>query len=143
MYTIFFQFVCVFMLVCLPSLPHSHFPPPHIKPEIWVSMGINSHNLVHPSPPPPPHTHCGVIQPAYMLSMMVPTPTHQSPIPYHAPPPLSLDGRILVLTTPKFTPPPTHTPQTGVPSLFPTYYSHHTYFKDIHLYSFIQPSKIV
>ena len=108
-----------------PHSPHNRFLP-HSKPTFWVSMGMNSQPPIPPCPAyprllislwilqlayllyplvtrgherPPPHT-AGKFNPP-ILDMAIPPPTPRFPLsnPCHAPPPLSLNGRVLVLTT--------------------------------------------
>ena len=115
------------MLVPLfpPPPPLSDFSPT-INLTFWVSMGMNSQPPIPPCPAyprllispwilqlayslyplvtrghqrPPPHT-AGKFNPP-ILDMANPTPNPRFPpsTPCHAPPPLRLNGRVLVLTT--------------------------------------------
>ena len=108
-----------------PPPPLSDFSPT-INLTFWVSMGMNSQPPIPPCPAyprllispwilqlayslyplvtrghqrPPPHT-AGKFNPP-ILDMANPTPNPRFPpsTPCHAPPPLRLNGRVLVLTT--------------------------------------------
>ena len=153
------------MLVPLspPPLPPCPISPPTINLTFWVSMGMNSQPPIPPCPAyprllispwilqlayslyplvtrghqrPPPHTAGKFNPPILDMANPTPNPRFSPSTPCHAPPPLRLNGRVLVLTTsilvaspyppppcysnpafpllPIYFPPPA--PPTGVPS---------------------------
>ena len=119
-----------------PIPPCPAYPPPPNKP-LDTTVSLLTISSGYPGPPEAtPHT-AGKFNPP-MLDMAIPPPTPRfPPNPCHAPPPLSLNGRVLMLTTsilvasppppppgpailtpafpllPIYIPPPA--PQTGVP----------------------------